>query len=196
MINGMAIAICYLIGSLSFSLIVGKIKGIDIRKHGSGNAGATNTLRVLGIVPAIIVFVLDMGKGIASVLIGSWLSQGTLWVTAACGLAAIIGHNWPVFFSFRGGKGIATTIGVTAVLSFYPAAIAGAVAIISIFITRYVSLGSLIFTTLMPIIAVIMGAEIEIIIAMLLICAFAVYRHRSNIRRLIRGEEHKIGSKR
>jgi len=179
-----------------FSLIIGKmLKGVDIRKHGSGNAGATNTLRVLGVVPAIIVFALDISKGIAAVLIGEWLTDGNLWATVGCGLAAIVGHNWPIFFRFRGGKGIATTIGVVAVLSFVPAACAGAIAIASVAISRYVSLGSLIFTALMPISALIFREPIEIIAAMLVILVFAFYRHRSNIVRLIRGEESKLGQR-
>jgi len=191
-----AIVLSYMLGSIMFSLIIGKmVRGVDIRKHGSGNAGATNTLRVLGLVPAILVFALDISKGIASVLIGDWLTEGNLWATVACGLAAIVGHNWPVFFKFRGGKGIATTIGVVAILSFIPAACAGAIAIGSIFVTRYVSLGSLIFTALMPISALIFQEPIEIITAMLVILVFAFYRHRSNIVRLIRGEENKLGQK-
>jgi len=192
----LSIVLSYLLGSLIFSLIVGKIlRGIDVRQHGSGNAGATNTLRVLGLVPAIIVFTLDMLKGMAAVLLGDWLTGGEPWAVVACGLAVIVGHNWPILFSFRGGKGIATTIGVVAVLSFVPSAIAGAVAIGSIFITRYVSLGSLIFTTLMPIIAAIMGEPIEIITLKIVILILAAYRHRANIQRLIKGEEHKLGAK-
>jgi len=192
-----SVVISYLLGSLIFSLLIGKIsRGVDVRQHGSGNAGATNTLRVLGIVPAITVFTLDMCKGIAAILISDWLTDGNMWAVVGCGLAVIIGHNWPVFFSFRGGKGIATTIGVVAVLSFVPSAIAGAIAIGSIFITRYVSLGSLIFTTLLPITAAIMGEPIEIIVAMIVIFVFAVYRHRANIVRLIKGEENKLGTKR
>lgn len=193
----LSIAISYLLGSLIFSLIIGKIlRGVDVRQHGSGNAGATNTLRVLGVIPAILVFALDMVKGIAAVLIGNWLTDGNLWAVVICGLAVIIGHNWPIFFSFRGGKGIATTIGVVAVLCFWPAATAGAIAIVSIFITRYVSLGSLIFTILMPVMGLIMGEPIEIITLMLVILVFAVYRHRDNIVRLVRGEERKLGGKR
>jgi len=192
----LSIVLSYLLGSLIFSLIVGKIlRGIDVRQHGSGNAGATNTLRVLGLVPAIIVFTLDMLKGMAAVLLGDWLTGGEPWAVVACGLAVIVGHNWPILFSFRGGKGIATTIVVVAVLSFVPSAIAGAVAIGSIFITRYVSLGSLIFTTLMPIIAAIMGEPIEIITLKIVILILAAYRHRANIQRLIKGEEHKLGAK-
>lgn len=195
--SAIAIVISYLLGSLMFSLIVGRMmRGVDIRKHGSGNAGATNTLRVLGIVPAIIVFALDMLKGMGAVWIGFWLADGNLWITVSCGLAAIIGHNWPVFFSFRGGKGIATTIGVVAILSFFPALIAGVIAIVSIIFTRYVSLGSLIFTTLMPITALLMSEPIQIITTLLIIFVFAVYRHRSNIVRLIQGQENKLGNKR
>jgi len=191
-----AIVLSYLLGSIMFSLIIGKLlKGVDIRKHGSGNAGATNTLRVLGLVPAIIVFALDISKGITAVLIGDWLTDGNLWATVGCGLAAIVGHNWPIFFRFRGGKGIATTIGVVAVLSFVPAACAGAIAIASVAITRYVSLGSLLFTALMPISALLFREPIEIIAAMLVILVFAFYRHRSNIVRLVRGEENKLGQK-
>ena len=191
-----AIVLSYLLGSIMFSLIIGKmLKGVDIRKHGSGNAGATNTLRVLGVVPAIIVFALDISKGIAAVWIGEWLTDGNQWATVGCGLAAIVGHNWPIFFKFRGGKGIATTIGVVAVLSFVPAACAGVIAIAAVIITRYVSLGSLIFTALMPLSALIFKEPIEIIAAMLVILVFAFYRHRSNIVRLVRGEENKLGQK-
>lgn len=179
-----------------FSLVIGKLmRGVDIRKHGSGNAGATNALRVLGVAPAIAIFTLDMLKGMAAIWIGEWLNDGQLWAVVGCGLAVIIGHNWPIFYAFRGGKGIATTIGVVALLSFVPSAIAGAIAIGSIFVTRYVSLGSLIFTTLMPIVAALMNVPVEIIVAMIVIFVLAVYRHRSNIVRLLKGEENKLGSK-
>lgn len=179
-----------------FSLLIGKlVSGVDIRQHGSGNAGATNALRVLGVVPAVLIFALDMSKGIVAVLIGNAFSQGNLWVTAACGLAAIAGHNWPVFYKFRGGKGIATTIGVMAMLSFFPALAAGVIAILSIVLTKYVSLGSLIFTALMPITAWIMREPKEILIAMLIVLVFAFYRHRTNIVRLWKGKENKLGKK-
>lgn len=191
-----SILISYLLGSVMFSLVIGKLmRGVDIRKHGSGNAGATNALRVLGVAPAIAIFTLDMLKGMAAIWIGEWLNDGQLWAVVGCGLAVIIGHNWPIFYAFRGGKGIATTIGVVALLSFVPSAIAGAIAIGSIFVTRYVSLGSLIFTTLMPIVAALMNVPVEIIVAMIVIFVLAVYRHRSNIVRLLKGEENKLGSK-
>lgn len=195
-LNVIAIIMCYLLGSVSFSVVLAKaLKGIDIRQHGSGNAGATNTLRVLGKGPAILVLALDVLKGIAAVWIGRWLGGDSEWVAALCGLAAIIGHNWPIYFRFRGGKGIATTIGVMATLIFFPALYAGIIAILSIVFTRYVSLGSLIFVFLTPIFFVFTNDIGPYFWASLIICIFAFWRHRTNIVKLAQGKENKLGSK-
>ncbi len=186
----------YLLGSVSFSVVLAKaLKGIDIRQHGSGNAGATNTLRVLGKGPAILVLALDVLKGIAAVWIGRWLGGDSDWVAALCGIAAIIGHNWPLYFRFRGGKGIATTIGVMATLAFLPALYAGIIAIISIVFTRYVSLGSLIFVFLTPVFLAVTGEFGPYFWASLIICIFAFWRHRTNIVKIAQGRENKLGSK-
>lgn len=191
-----AVIVSYLLGSVSFSVVLAKmIKGIDIRQHGSGNAGATNTLRVLGKGPAILVLVLDVLKGIAAVWLGRWLGEGSDWTAAVCGIAAIVGHNWPVFFRFRGGKGIATTIGVMATLVFFPALYAGIIAVLSIVFTKYVSLGSLIFVLLTPVFLVFTGEFGPYFWASLLICAFAFWRHRTNIVKIAQGKENKLGSK-
>ncbi|GGG05524.1 glycerol-3-phosphate 1-O-acyltransferase PlsY [Paenibacillus aceti] len=191
-----AVLASYLLGSVSFSVVIAKaLKGIDIRQHGSGNAGATNTLRVLGTGPAILVLTLDVLKGIAAVWIGRWLGDGSVWVPALCGIAVIIGHNWPVYFRFRGGKGIASTIGVMASLFFLPALYAGIIAILSIVFTRYVSLGSLIFVLLTPVFLVISEGIGPYFWVSLLICLFAVWRHRTNIVKLVQGKENKLGSK-
>ncbi|MCM3784030.1 glycerol-3-phosphate 1-O-acyltransferase PlsY [Neobacillus mesonae] len=190
-----AVIISYLLGSVSFSFLLGKLtKGIDIRDHGSGNAGATNTLRTLGKGPAILVLVLDIAKGIAAVWIGKWLGGDSDWVPALCGISAIVGHNWPVFFRFRGGKGIATAIGVLATLCFLPALYAGIIAILSIVITRYVSLGSLIFVFLTPLFLLILFYPWPVFWSSLIICIFAFWRHRSNIAKLMKGQENKLGS--
>jgi glycerol-3-phosphate acyltransferase PlsY len=192
------IVLAYLLGSISFSFLYGKLfKGIDIRKHGSGNAGATNTLRVIGVGPAIAVLLLDAGKGILAVWVGKWLTAGTdlSYIPVLAGLAAIAGHNWPVFFQFRGGKGIATTIGVTATICIIPALIAGAVAILLIAATRYVSLGSLAFAVLTPILVAFIDYSAPIFWATLVIGLFALIRHRTNIVKLIKGKENKIGQK-
>jgi len=193
-LTAIAIVISYLIGSISFSILIAKwVKGIDIRNHGSGNAGATNTLRILGKGPAAAVFLLDILKGVVAVWIGILFVDGD-WVPVLCGLAAITGHNWPVFFGFKGGKGIATTVGVLLTLAFLPALIAGLTAILSIVITRFVSLGSLIFAALTPILIWLAGKPMPLLWASLIICVFAFMRHRTNIVKLLQGTENKLGA--
>ncbi|MFC6332298.1 glycerol-3-phosphate 1-O-acyltransferase PlsY [Paenibacillus septentrionalis] len=195
MLPFVAIVLSYLVGSITFSIVIAKLfKGIDIRNHGSGNAGATNTLRVLGVGPAILVLALDLLKGMGSVALARAVSDQD-WLPVACGLAAIIGHNWPIWFKFKGGKGIATAIGVLSVLVFIPALIAGVIAIASIFFTRYVSLGSLIFTFLTPVFIIFLQFNWANFIGTLIICIFAFIRHRSNIVKLWNGTENKLGSK-
>ncbi|MNI50806.1 Glycerol-3-phosphate acyltransferase [compost metagenome] len=195
MSSTLIVIVGYLLGSISFSYLYGKwFKGIDIRQHGSGNAGATNTLRTLGKGPAILVLLLDAAKGIIAVLLGQWVSSNE-WIPVLCGIAAIIGHNWPVYFGFRGGKGIATTVGVMATLCFLPTLFAGLIAIAVITITRYVSLGSLMLTVLLPLFIWAMERPNEILWASLLLCFFAFYRHRTNVIKLIKGNENKLGSK-
>lgn len=193
----LAVVIGYLIGSISFSFLLGRLfQGIDIRKHGSGNAGATNTLRVLGIGPALLVLALDIGKGVLAVWVGWWIDPSVLLLPILSGIAAIVGHNWPVFFSFRGGKGIATMIGVVATLCFLPGLAAGAIGIASIFITRYVSLGSLLFAALLPVSLLLFRSEPELVWFSLVLCALAFYRHRGNIVKIAKGTEHKISFRR
>ncbi|ADU30118.1 glycerol-3-phosphate 1-O-acyltransferase PlsY [Evansella cellulosilytica] len=200
MISLFIIVFSYLLGSISFSyLIAKKIKQVDIRQHGSGNAGATNTLRLLGIGPAITVLLLDCAKGIVAVYLGLYFSNGDIVIAAACGLAAIIGHNWPIYYGFRGGKGVATTIGVLATLVFFPALISGIIAIISIIITRFVSLGSLLFIINTTLIAIIFRSSFQnpntLSLFLIAICILSVWRHRANIQRLFTGTENKIGKK-
>jgi acyl phosphate:glycerol-3-phosphate acyltransferase len=191
-----SIILAYLIGSISFSYLFGRmLKGIDIRKHGSGNAGATNTLRVLGVGPAVTVLILDVAKGVAAVWLPVWLGQDELWFQVLCGIAVIIGHNWPVYFGFKGGKGIASTIGVMATLALTPALVAGAAAIIAIAVTRYVSLGSLLFTAIMPVMILMLDGPLPVLLISLLVAVFAFVRHRSNISKLMKGQENKLGSK-
>ncbi|WP_172250420.1 glycerol-3-phosphate 1-O-acyltransferase PlsY [Saccharibacillus deserti] len=197
-----AIAAAYLLGSVSFSVLFAKLlKGIDIRNHGSGNAGATNTLRVLGKGPAVLVLVLDICKGILAVWLGRWLAPDMEWAPALAGLAAVIGHNWPLYFHFKGGKGIATTIGMLATLCFLPALSAGIIGILAIVFTRYVSLGSLLFVTLTPVFLLVYDAAgwhdygTAVLVVSVVIWALAVWRHRGNLVKLKNGTENKLGSK-
>lgn len=190
-----AIAASYALGSVSFSILIARFLGkIDIRQHGSGNAGATNTLRVLGKGPGIAVFLLDIAKGVIAVVLGFALRDGYEWVPVLCGLAAIVGHNWPIFFRFKGGKGIATTVGAMVSLAPLEVVIAGVVAILIIALTRYVSLGSLIFAVLLPIILPIFGYGAPYIWGAAIVAVLAIVRHRKNIVKLLNGTENKLGS--
>lgn len=192
----LSIVVSYLIGSISFSyLIAKKLAGIDIRTQGSGNAGATNTLRVLGKGPGIVVLVLDALKGAIAMGIAHWITGGNPVAYAISGIFAIVGHNWPVFFGFRGGKGIATTLGVALALSPMAFLISAVITVIVIAITRYVSLGSLVFVTLLPILLWFMTDHPVYPLASLMITVFAYIRHSSNIVNLIQGKERKLGDK-
>lgn len=192
-----AVVVSYLLGSVSFSILFARwLRKIDIRQHGSGNAGATNTLRVLGKGPAIAVFVLDIAKGLVAVAIGQAIAgeQGS-WLAVACGLASIAGHNWPLYFRFKGGKGIATTVGALIYLAPLPVVAAGVVAIILIVITRYVSLGSMVFAALVPVILGLAGEIGPVFWGSLVLALLAIIRHRKNIVKLMNGTENKIGAK-
>jgi len=192
-----AVVLGYLLGSISFSFLFGRLfQGIDIRKHGSGNAGATNTLRVMGVGPAVTVLALDIAKGVLAVWCGWWLAPESTLAPILAGLAAIIGHNWPVFFAFRGGKGIATMIGVVATLCFLPGLAAGLVGIASIVATRYVSLGSLLFAGLLPFSLLLFGRELELVWFSVALAALAFYKHRGNLVKLAQGKENKISFRR
>lgn len=195
--NGLvSLVIGYLIGSISFSyLLTKKIAGIDIRSQGSGNAGATNTLRVLGPVPAIAVLVLDAAKGLVAMGIAHWLTDGNPLVYAFAGIFAIIGHNWPVYYGFRGGKGIATTLGVSLGLSPTAFLISALITVLVISLTRYVSLGSLVYVTIFPLLLYVFGSEPMYVWISLLLTLFAYVRHKSNIANLIKGTERKLGER-
>jgi glycerol-3-phosphate acyltransferase PlsY len=186
----------YLLGSLMFSVIMGKIiAGIDIRSHGSGNAGATNTLRLIGKGPAIAVFLLDIAKGVLAVLLAKWVVPDSYGVAVLCGLAVILGHNWPIWFNFRGGKGIATTIGMLVTLAFLPTLFAGIIAIITIVFTKYVSLGSLLLTASLPLFIFGMNYPADLLWGSLVILVFALVKHRKNIVKLAKGTENRIGTR-
>ncbi|OEF96022.1 glycerol-3-phosphate 1-O-acyltransferase PlsY [Desulfuribacillus alkaliarsenatis] len=191
-----AILIGYLVGSVSFSYIIGKLwKGIDIRQHGSGNAGATNTLRVLGTVPGIIVLLLDGFKGALAVVIALYISNNDPITMIVAGIAAIIGHNWPIYLKFQGGKGVATTIGVVASLVFIPALLSALIAIVFLALTRYVSLASIIFTVLIPIFILLLDYPITYFVFTIIMAILVCVRHIENIKRLIKGTERKIGER-
>jgi len=183
--------IAYLLGNIATAYLVSKVAAkIDIREYGSGNAGSTNVLRVLGAKPAAIVFLGDVLKGAAAVLIGSYI--GGSYGEILAGIFVVIGHNWPIVLGGKGGKGIATTIGlmipIDPIMVFF-IVIAGVLAIL---VTRYVSLGSVMGVMIYPIAMIITHKPIEYIIFSLFLSAMAIFRHRANIVRLIKGTESKL----
>lgn len=148
----MAIIIGYLLGSVPFAYIASRLKkGADIRQVGGGNVGALNTLREIGLLPGLVVLIADIAKGSAAVLIAVWLDLPLIWIFVA-GFAAVIGHNWPIFLKFKGGKGAATTIGVLLALSPAEFAISFAIMAIVIVITSNVRLAIVVGLALLPLI--------------------------------------------
>jgi glycerol-3-phosphate acyltransferase PlsY len=182
----------YLIGNFASSYFLGKItKNIDIREHGSGNAGATNTFRVLGVKAGVIVFILDVLKGVLATLIGLWLTGNQLGAVLSGGMA-VIGHNWPALLNFRGGKGIASSFGL--ILTMFPTIglILFVIAAALIAATKYVSLGSIIAAILFPVLLVVFSQPPAIILVGTVLALIALYRHRENIKRLLKGKENKF----
>lgn len=190
----LGIVLSYFIGSVSTAYIIVKLmKGIDIRTVGSKNAGATNVQRVLGTWPALLVFALDMLKGILAVFIGRLTGGPTaaLW----CGIAAVVGHNWPLFFGLRGGKGTATTLGVLWAVMPNIAFVVTLVGILVIAITRYVSLGSILGAPLLLIMVILTGKSWSYIFFALILMSMTLYRHRENIVRLLEKRESRLGQR-
>ena len=193
------VPISYLLGSMPFGLIAGKlIKRVDIRSYGSGYTGMTNVQRIVGTPAAAVVMTLDMGKAVLAVVIARVLFDST-GAEVAAALAVLFGHNWPVFVSFRGGRGTASGLGGLLILSPIAGVIAALVGVALIAVTRYVSLGSLTGTALGSLALIVLAATGHAplvytwfgVIAGLLVVA----RHTDNIQRLIRGTERKLGQR-
>ncbi len=183
------VIICYFVGNISSSILIGRIAaGIDIREHGSGNAGTTNVLRTIGKKAAAATLAGDILKGVAAVLLGRYFGGEDL--AMLCGLSAIVGHIWPAMFGFRGGKGIATGMGAVFALSPQLAVICILIGLIVIILTKYVSLGSIIGGSILPIAAFFYSPEY--FLWGLAVAAIAIVKHRANIQRLLKGTESKL----
>jgi glycerol-3-phosphate acyltransferase PlsY len=188
------VVLAYLLGSISFAvLLVRATTGRDIRAEGSGNAGATNVLRSHGKKLALLVALLDVAKGVAAVLLVRLVTADPRWAAAA-GFAAILGHVFPIFYGFRGGKGVATAVG--AFLALTPLALLVCLAIFLAIVaaTRYVSLGSVVALALLPPIAgLFFHAPRGVVTAAGLTALLILGKHLPNLKRLARGEERKLG---
>lgn len=189
----------YLLGSIPFGYIIAKkFKGVDIRNHGSGNTGATNVFRVLGSKAGLATAIGDVGKGIVAIIIARVLINQTTWgmteetVNLITAILVIGGHNWPVFLKFNGGKGVATTAGVFLALFPYLFPILVLVWLPIVFLTKYVSLASMAAGIAIPILMILFNEPLPYLFFGIIAAIFVLYRHRSNIKRLLKGEENKI----
>ena len=196
MMNYVIIAvIAYLLGSISFGMIVAKLAGgPNLREVGSKNTGATNVLRVMGVKVGLTVFVLDILKALVACIIGRvWMGLNGAMVA---GLAVVLGHNWPCFFQFKGGKGVASTLAVMLMTFPVPAVICYVVAIVLIATTKYVSLGSITLAALFAVMVIATNwANWLVILWLIAISGLLIWRHHANIGRLLSGTENKLGSK-
>lgn len=183
--------VAFFLGSFPTSFLMGRaVGGIDIREHGSGNAGATNVYRVVGKVPGLIVLVVDIAKG--------WVAVGPLatWTSgpsAIFGLCAVCGHIWSPFLGFRGGKGVATATGVLLGLSPGLAGMAIVVWLATAWFTRYVSVSSMVAVTAVPVVMAVTGRPMSWVLVSAILCVIIVAKHRPNIIRLLHREESRIG---
>lgn len=189
----------YIIGSIPCSYLMGKLKGIDVCKEGSGNVGATNVLRTAGKIPAGIALILDILKGVIAVtLAASFFKYDGMPISeplyrSILGISVVFGHNWSIFLRFKGGKGVATSLGVLTVLLPQAVIIGLFVFLITVYRTKYVSLGSILMSIVIPLSAALMGKEPAYIILAVTICIIISYRHKENIIRLLEGTENKFG---
>ncbi len=189
----------YLLGSIPFGLLVARSRGVDIRQHGSGNIGATNVLRVLGKKWGIPVFLLDAAKGVAAVWVAQRFfsaGQGVALAGIVGAMACIVGHNFPVWLGFKGGKGIATSAGVLIGLMPWAALVAAVVWGAVFFTTRYVSVASMVAAVAIPVSVWLLGGRGDALFWFsVVVAALAIWRHRSNIQRLLAGTENRFERK-
>ena len=200
--------IAYIIGSISFSVLISKkMAGFDVREKGSGNAGSTNVLRAVGAKAAVITLVCDILKGVIAVALAVIIGNIVKDVDKAllvqlAGILVIVGHTFPVFFGFKGGKGVATALGVLLITNWQIGLICLIFGLVIIVITQMVSVGSIGAAILFPVLTLFMGAHfiveatgIKYFIFSLLVAVFVIFNHRENIKRIMNGTENKLSFK-
>jgi glycerol-3-phosphate acyltransferase PlsY len=204
--NNLALIIAYLLGSIPFGFLIVKLRsGSDIRETGSGGTGATNVSRKAGKLAGVITLLLDALKGYAAVLVARRITgdDGTSWVVAAAAVLAVVGHCFPVWLGFRGGKGVATGLGVFLAIVPWAVLAAFAVFIVIVWRTRYVSLGSITAAAFIPLWTLLISLWVEpindfapIMAALCAVSALIIAKHSENIKRLMAGNENKFGATR
>lgn len=198
MIQGLPLLVgAYLLGSIPFSYLVARLFGVaDVRKVGSGNVGATNVMRSAGKGPGLVALLLDAAKGAVAAGAAARLVPGSSWLPPLAALAAVLGHVFPVWLSFRGGKGVAT--GAGAFLPLAPAATgtAGVVFVLMLVLSRYVSLSSIVAAVSLAVLAFLWDSPREVAVCATAVAALVIYKHRDNIERLLQGTENRLGARR
>jgi len=194
LLNGL---VAFLIGSVPTGYLMGRAKGVDIRKSGSGNIGATNVFRILGKGPGFIVFAIDALKGFAACrFLGIGVEPGSVELVAmVSGFCAILGHNYTPWLGFKGGKGIATSFGVLLGLTPLGLLITLHTWIFVLYLSRYVSLASVVAALVLPAATWFVGGSPQLVLMTVVVSSLAIYKHKTNMRRLLDGSENRFGSK-
>jgi len=190
----LAVLAAYLMGSIPFAQLLSKRRGIDLRRVGSGNVGASNVLRTLGVRPAVLAMMLDAVKGTVAVLIAQRLTNGVAAPVAA-GLASMIGHVYPVWLRFRGGKGVATAAGAFAVLTPAAAVVAVGAFLLTVALTRFISVGSMVAALTLAAWAIASDAPRIVEVGAAIGAALVLIGHRANVLRLVAGTERRVGQR-
>lgn len=189
-----AVAFGYLVGSVPFAYLLARRRGIDLRRVGSGNVGATNVLRTSGAAQGVLAMLLDGAKGALAVGIAGALATGPATAVAA-GLASVIGHIYPAWLGFRGGKGVATATGVFMVLAPFAVAIAGVVFLFAVWATRYISVGSMAGAVALAVTAAAIEVPAAVAVGAVIAALIIIHRHRDNLARLMSGTERRVGQR-
>jgi len=192
--NILLFVLSFILGSVPFGIIMGKVKGVDLKRVGSRNIGATNVLRSIGALPAVLTLLGDILKGTLAVSTGRYFGVGTLY-EGLIGVSAILGHNFSLFLGFRGGKGVATSLGVLVLYTPKVAFITLIIWLVTVFFTKYSSMGAIVSFTLLPANIVLFDYDKTKLFITILIALFILIRHKDNIKRLIHGSEKKIGER-
>jgi glycerol-3-phosphate acyltransferase PlsY len=190
----LVVAIAYFVGSIPFAFLLSRRRGIDLRQVGSGNVGASNVLRTSGVPQAVLAMVLDSLKGALAVLVAQRITSGPAAPMAA-GLASVLGHMFPVWLRFRGGKGVATAAGVFGVLTPPVLGAAAAVFLLAVWVTRFISVGSIAAAITLAIGTAATDAPAVVTLGAAVAAAIIIHRHRANLARLIAGTERRLGQR-
>jgi glycerol-3-phosphate acyltransferase PlsY len=188
------VTLAYLVGSVPFAYLLSRRRGIDLRRVGSGNVGATNVLRTSGVRTAVIAMGLDAVKGAIAVIVAQRMTGG-IGAPVAAGLASVLGHVYPVWLRFRGGKGVATAAGVFAVLAPLALGVASAAFVVAVWITRYISVGSVVGALTLVVVAVVTDSPGVIEMGTAAAALVIVQRHRANLGRVRAGTERRVGQR-